>query len=83
MHIVLKEIPRGGSSRGVMREEDWDAECQSQPEADFKLTMTTTTTSQPKDSFLRYLKTVHRRSTTHRIREELYSRQTRQDSLDF
>jgi len=75
MHIVLEEIPRGGSSCGVTREEDWDAECQSQPEADFKLTTTTTATSQPKDSFLRYLKTVHGRSTAHRIREELNSRQ--------
>jgi len=55
-------------------EEDWDVECQLDPEPDFKLT-TMTTTSHPKDVFLRYLKTVRGRSTARRIREELNSQQ--------
>ena len=53
--------------------EDWDAECKLQPEPVFALQTTTSWPLKPKDSFIRYLKTVHGRNTAHRIREQLNS----------
>ena len=53
--------------------EDWDAEIKLRPEPVFTPQTTTTWLLKPKDSFLRYLKTVHGRDTARRVREQLNS----------
>jgi len=53
--------------------EDWDAEIKLRPEPVFTPHTTTTWLLKPKDSFLRYLKTVHGRDTARRVREQLNS----------
>jgi len=53
--------------------EDWDAECKLRPEPVFTLQTTTPRPLKPKDSFLRYVKTVHGRDTARRVREQLNS----------
>ena len=54
--------------------EDWDAECKLRPEPVFTLQTTTPRPLKPKDSFLRYVKTVHGRDTARRVREQLNSK---------
>jgi len=53
--------------------EDWDAEIKLRPEPVFTPQTTTPWLLKPKDSFLRYLKTVHGRDIARRVREQLNS----------
>jgi len=54
-------------------EEDWDGECQLDPEPEFRITTTTSQLNllKPKDSFIRYVKTVYGRTIAHQIKQEL------------
>ena len=57
--------------------EDWDTECKLRPEPVFKLQMTTPRPLKPKDSFLRYVKTVYGRPCPRSHRYELDRRRAK------
>jgi len=60
--------------------EDWEAEAKAHPEPTFNFPSSTPTLQQqqrPKQSFLRYLKTVHGRETAAKVRSQLTSKNNR------
>jgi len=62
--------------------EDWDAEIKLRPEPVFTLQTTTSQPVKPKDSFLRYVKTVHGCNTARGIREQLNSQHITNETFD-
>jgi len=62
--------------------EDWDAEIKLRPEPVFTLQTTTSQPVKAKDSFIRYVKTVHGRNTARGIREQLKDQHITNETFD-
>jgi len=56
-----------------MMEENWDAEAKTRPEPTFNVTNSIPPQNRPKQSYLKYLKTVHGREMAAKARTEFYN----------